>query len=200
MPEVNVQLSDRLAELVRTYDVAISAVCQQALEQEVAARMGLASLTPRSRRVLGHAAKEAEQRGEKFIGTEHLLLGIIAEEDGLAAQALHSLGVTESVVRAQLRDMIEATRRTGPSNQVLDQSGNLIGYMVKDEVGRPVVVTSDGIRVHFEKDEHGKPVAIDESGRPVSLLRADQMPRLVEFDDDGEPVVLADENDPRTEH
>lgn len=197
MTEINLQLSDQLAELVRAYGISISEICQQALEREVAAQMGLASLTPRSRRVLEHAMKEARQRGEDFIGTEHLLLGLL-EEDGLATQALQSLGIIEAV-RARVGELIEASRRSGPSNQVLDSSGNLIGYMIVADDGSNVVVTPDGIPINFEKGEHGESFPVDKSGRRVLLPPAKEMPRLIEFDDAGEQVVLRDASDPRTE-
>lgn len=49
--------------------------------------------TPRSKRVLELAMKEARDMNHSYVGTEHLLLGLIGEGEGIAAQALHGLGV-----------------------------------------------------------------------------------------------------------
>ncbi len=58
--------------------------------------------TDRSRRVLVLAQEEARLLDHIFIGTEHLLLGLIHENDGVAAQALDSLGVTLDAVRSDV--------------------------------------------------------------------------------------------------
>ncbi|MBL7258153.1 ATP-dependent Clp protease ATP-binding subunit [Paractinoplanes lichenicola] len=58
--------------------------------------------TDRARRVVVLAQEEARMLNHNCIGTEHLLLGLIAEGDGTAGQALHQLGVTAESVRAQL--------------------------------------------------------------------------------------------------
>jgi ATP-dependent Clp protease ATP-binding subunit ClpC len=62
-------------------------------------------LTPRARRVLDASAKEAERLGHGYIGTEHLLLGLLAERDGIAAQVIGRLGVTEAI-RESLREVM----------------------------------------------------------------------------------------------
>ena len=55
--------------------------------------------TGRSRKVLVLAQDEARLFRHNFIGTEHLLLGLVVESEGLAAQVLASLGVTVDRVR-----------------------------------------------------------------------------------------------------
>ena len=50
--------------------------------------------TERARRVLTFAQEEARQLNHSFIGTEHILLGLIREGDGVGAQALRSLGIS----------------------------------------------------------------------------------------------------------
>ena len=57
-------------------------------------------LTPRGKRVLDLAFQESRVRGDGYIGTEHILLGLIKEGEGVAAQVLKSMGVdAEAVVR-----------------------------------------------------------------------------------------------------
>jgi ATP-dependent Clp protease ATP-binding subunit ClpC len=70
--------------------------------------------TDRARRVLTFSQEEARQLNHSFIGTEHILLGLLLEEDGVGAQALRSLGVTFQAVRDQVQEMI-GTAGTVPS-------------------------------------------------------------------------------------
>lgn len=63
-------------------------------------------LTDRGRRVLDLAQDEARLLGHSYIGTEHLLLGLIREEDGVAAQVLVRLGADLKQVRQQVIELI----------------------------------------------------------------------------------------------
>ena len=58
-------------------------------------------LSPRCRRILRHAAEEAERLGHKHVGTEHLLLGILTEPDCLAAQVLTKRGLDLDQLREE---------------------------------------------------------------------------------------------------
>jgi ATP-dependent Clp protease ATP-binding subunit ClpC len=62
--------------------------------------------TDRARRVLVLAQEEARLLNHNFIGTEHLLLGLIHESEGVAAKALESLGVSLEAVRAKVAETI----------------------------------------------------------------------------------------------
>jgi ATP-dependent Clp protease ATP-binding subunit ClpC len=63
-------------------------------------------LTPRAKRVLGHAVGEADALGHGFVGTEHVLLGLLREEDGVAAQILRDSGAPVETVRDRLLAML----------------------------------------------------------------------------------------------
>ncbi len=63
-------------------------------------------LTARSRKVVVRSQEEAQRLGHNYIGTEHLLLGILREDDGVAARALNSLNVTLSEVRRRVESMV----------------------------------------------------------------------------------------------
>jgi ATP-dependent Clp protease ATP-binding subunit ClpC len=65
--------------------------------------------TDRARRVLTFAQEEARQLNHSFIGTEHILLGLLREEDGVGAEALRSLGVSFQAVRDQVQEIIGPT-------------------------------------------------------------------------------------------
>jgi ATP-dependent Clp protease ATP-binding subunit ClpC len=67
--------------------------------------------TERNRQVVVLAQEEARALGHEHVGTEHLLLGLLREEEGLAAQALTDIGVTVERVRA------EVEKRHAPSDE-----------------------------------------------------------------------------------
>ena len=73
--------------------------------------------TPRANKVLKLALREALQLGHNYIGTEHVLLGVLAEEDGIGARTLIELGVTKERVREWLvpvlEQLAEAKRQAG---------------------------------------------------------------------------------------
>ena len=62
--------------------------------------------TDRARRVVVLAQEEARMLNHNYIGTEHLLLGLVHEGEGIAARALESLGITLNSVREQVQDII----------------------------------------------------------------------------------------------
>lgn len=69
--------------------------------------------TPRAKRVLELSLEEARHLGHNYIGTEHLLLGLIREGEGVAARALENLGVDLTKVRTQV------IRRLGETTEVM---------------------------------------------------------------------------------
>ena len=68
--------------------------------------------TPRAKRILELSLEEARQLGHNYIGTEHLLLGLIAEGEGVAVRVLENLGVDLSKIKGQI------VRALGESNEV----------------------------------------------------------------------------------
>ena len=76
-------------------DISLEAVRQQVEEiigQGQAAPTGHIPFTPRAKKVLELSLREALQLGHNYIGTEHILLGLIREGEGVAAQVLQKLG------------------------------------------------------------------------------------------------------------
>ena len=73
--------------------------------------------TPRARQVPVIAQEEARAFRHDHIGTEHLLLGLLLEEDGLAAKALDSLGVSVENVRARI-DVVAGRGDASPTGQI----------------------------------------------------------------------------------
>ena len=67
--------------------------------------------TERAKKVLTLAQEEAERSHHSYIGTEHLLLGLLREGEGLAAKVLNSLGVAINKVRATIESLLGHNER-----------------------------------------------------------------------------------------
>ena len=90
-----------------TYEKALEVVASMAEgEQEGEAGANI-SFTPRTKRVLENALREAMQMGQSYISTEHLLLGIVREGEGGAIDAMAKLGVEIDAVRSALNDLVD---------------------------------------------------------------------------------------------
>ncbi|MDM9380095.1 ATP-dependent Clp protease ATP-binding subunit [Chlorogloeopsis sp. ULAP01] len=102
--------------------------------------------TPRAKRVLELSLEEARQLGHNYIGTEHLLLGLIREGEGVAARVLENLGVDLSKVRTQVIRMLGETAEVSAGGQprgnktpTLDEFGSNLTQMALDGKLDPVV-------------------------------------------------------------
>jgi ATP-dependent Clp protease ATP-binding subunit ClpC len=103
--------------------------------------------TPRAKRVLELSLEEARQLGHNYIGTEHLLLGLIREGEGVAARVLENLGVDLAKVRTQVIRMLgetaEVTAGSGSSGRTktptLDEFGSNLTQMALEGKLDPVV-------------------------------------------------------------
>lgn len=91
---------------------------------------GKPTLTPRTKRVIELAVEEARQMGHPNIGTEHLLLGLVQEADGIAGEVLRSLGVSLEAVRIETNKAIlesqvqeKANRKRESKTPLTDQLG-----------------------------------------------------------------------------
>ncbi|ABM72386.1 ClpC [Prochlorococcus marinus str. MIT 9515] len=80
--------------------------------------------TPRAKRVLELSLEEARQLGHNYIGTEHLLLGLIREGEGVAARVLENLGIDLTKVRTQVIRMLGETADVGTGG-TSSNKGNL---------------------------------------------------------------------------
>ncbi|MDC3159132.1 ATP-dependent Clp protease ATP-binding subunit [Prochlorococcus sp. AH-716-G10] len=79
--------------------------------------------TPRAKRVLELSLEEARQLGHNYIGTEHLLLGLIREGEGVAARVLENLGIDLTKIRTQVIRMLGETAEVGSGGS--SNKGNL---------------------------------------------------------------------------
>lgn len=92
--------------------------------------------TQRARRVLTLAQEEAERMQHSYIGTEHLLLGLIREEGGVAGRVLRELGLAPRRVEEAVEKMTNASRRSGPARMDLSPSTKKVLELAVDEARR----------------------------------------------------------------
>ena len=103
--------------------------------------------TPRAKRVLELSLEEARQLGHNYIGTEHLLLGLIREGEGVAARVLENLGVDLSKVRTQVIRMLGETAEVAAGSSspgrnktpTLDEFGSNLTQLAVESKLDPVV-------------------------------------------------------------
>ena len=106
---------------------------------------GQIGFTPRAKRVLELAFDEARQLGHTYIGTEHILLGLIREGEGVAAQVLKNLGADLDKVRRQVVDLLgggspaSAKSSRGRKTPTLDQFGRDLTELAREGKLDPVI-------------------------------------------------------------
>ena len=95
-----------LERLGVAYDAVVKGIREVASIDEGTDVSGHLSFTPRVKRVLENSLREAMQMGQSYISTEHLLLGIVRENEGTALDVLSRLGVKGDDIRTALNDLV----------------------------------------------------------------------------------------------
>ncbi|MBE3098620.1 MAG: ATP-dependent Clp protease ATP-binding subunit [Planctomycetes bacterium] len=85
--------------------------------------MGKLPQTPRAKKVIEFAIEEARNLGHNYVGTEHLLLGLLREHDGVAAQVLMNLGLKLDDVRAEVLNILGASQEAEGAGQEEERRG-----------------------------------------------------------------------------
>ncbi len=143
------------AKALESLGISLDAVRQQVEEiigQGQQAPSGHIPFTPRAKKVLELSLREALQLGHNYIGTEHILLGLIREGEGVAAQVLVKLGADLNKVRQQVIQLLSgyqgkepAAAGAGPSegtpstSLVLDQFGRNLTQAAREGKLDPVI-------------------------------------------------------------
>ncbi len=79
--------------------------------------VGQLPFTPRAKKVLEYAFEEAKALSHNYVGTEHLLLGLLREEDGIAARVLQASGVKLDDVREEVLSLLGADFAEQPEEE-----------------------------------------------------------------------------------
>jgi ATP-dependent Clp protease ATP-binding subunit ClpC len=143
------------AKALESLGISLEGVRQQVEEiigQGQQAPSGHIPFTPRAKKVLELSLREALQLGHNYIGTEHILLGLIREGEGVAAQVLMKLGADLNRVRQQVIQLLSgyqgkepaaagtATGEAAPSTSlVLDQFGRNLTQAAREGKLDPVI-------------------------------------------------------------
>jgi ATP-dependent Clp protease ATP-binding subunit ClpC len=139
------------AKALESLGISLEAVRQQVEEiigQGQSAPTGHIPFTPRAKKVLELSLREALQLGHNYIGTEHILLGLIREGEGVAAQVLQKLGADLNRVRQQVIQLLSGYtggKETAPGeappqgSMVLDQFGRNLTQLARETKLDPVI-------------------------------------------------------------
>jgi len=115
---------------------AVRAQVEEIIGQGQQAPSGHIPFTPRAKKVLELSLREALQLGHNYIGTEHILLGLIREGEGVAAQVLVKLGADLPRVRQQVIQLLSGYQGKEPATSGGPQEGSPSGSLVLDQFGR----------------------------------------------------------------
>ncbi|MHA6798088.1 ATP-dependent Clp protease ATP-binding subunit [Bounagaea algeriensis] len=128
------------AKALESLGIALEGVRQQVEEiigQGQQAPSGHIPFTPRAKKVLELSLREALQLGHNYIGTEHILLGLIREGEGVAAQVLVKLGADLNRVRQQVLQLLSGYQGKEPTETGSSRSeGTPSSSLVLDQFGR----------------------------------------------------------------
>jgi len=137
--------------------------------------------TPRAKKVLELSLREALQMGHNYIGTEHILLGLLREGEGVAARVLNSLGITLSNVKEKVKEILnrqslyadsdpktsQASSMPKRTLKMLNQFGRELTKLAKDGKLDPVIGRKkeiDRIIQILSRRTKNNPILIGESG------------------------------------
>src|SRR4051812_35986123 len=176
------------AKALESLGIAVEGVRQQVEEiigQGQQAPSGHIPFTPRAKKVLELSLREALQLGHNYIGTEHILLGLIREGEGVAAQVLVKLGADLNRVRQQVLQLLSGYQGSGSrgkdpvegssggrgegtaSSLVLDQFGRNLTQQAREGKLDPVIGREKEIERVMQvlsRRTKNNPVLIGEAG------------------------------------
>jgi len=178
---------------------------QQAVENMVKSSGGTLTIgeipfTPRAKRVLELAIEEARLLGHNYVGTEHLLLGLIREGEGVAAQVLAELGVDRKRVREEVLKLLGPTttvktrkaKKEKSDTPNLDQFGRDLTQMARENKLDPIIgreLEIERVIQVLSRRKKNNPVLIGEPGVGKTAIAEGLAQRIV---DNKVPELLKD--------
>ncbi len=169
---------------------------QQAVENMVKSSGGTLTIgeipfTPRAKRVLELAIEEARLLGHNYVGTEHLLLGLIREGEGVAAQVLAELGVDRKRVREEVLKLLGPTttvkarksKKEKSETPNLDQFGQDLTQAARENKLDPIIGREAEIERVIQvlsRRKKNNPILIGEPGVGKTAIAEGLAQRIVE--------------------
>src|SRR5882672_1430657 len=168
---------------------------RQAAESMVASTGGTLTIgeipfTPRAKRVLELSVDEARQLGHNYVGTEHLLLGLIREGEGVAARVLLELGVDRKKVREETLKLLGGTpsvsqpeREGKVETPALNQFGRDLTALARESKLDPIIGRESEIERVIQvlsRRKKNNPILIGEPGVGKTAIAEGLAERIVE--------------------
>jgi ATP-dependent Clp protease ATP-binding subunit ClpC len=184
------------AEVLQKLEVDVEQI-QQTIENMVkptggTLTVGEIPLTPRAKRVLELSVEEARFLGHNYVGTEHLLLGLIREGEGVAARVLLELGVDRKRVREEIMKSLARSgsapgsrkaARGKTETSTLDQFGRDLTQHARDQKLDPIIGRDQEIGRIIQilcRRKKNNPVLIGEPGVGKTAIVEGLAQRIVE--------------------
>jgi Clp amino terminal domain, pathogenicity island component len=179
------------AKALESLGISLEAVRHQVeaiIGQGQIPQQGHIPFTPRAKKVLELSLREADQLGHNYIGTEHILLGLIREGEGVAAQVLMKLGADLNRVRQQVIQLLHGYQGKEPASSAAAPGGLRRGRGPSDVPARVHALES---RVAAIEQRVGTGPATDDLDEQIEQVRQDKQ-SAIDFQDSEQARSLRD--------
>jgi ATP-dependent Clp protease ATP-binding subunit ClpC len=130
------------ARVLESLDLTLEEVRAQVVSivgQGEAVATGQIPFTPRAKKVLELSLREALSLGHNYIGTEHVLLGLVRANEGVAARVLRDFGADAETIRNEVIRLLSGPGRSDPASQV--QSARLMARVHETSDRTPLILS-----------------------------------------------------------